>query len=98
MYGYQVAGVTLDNMMEEATIPKMLEAQDASKPFMYNARESDSSNFLAYGDLLSFIRGGAGDLRRLGVKEGEVVAYGGPGNGGKRTLCQQNYFSLVTRI
>jgi len=98
MYGYQVAGVTLDNMMEEATIPKMLEAQDASKPFMYNARESDSSIFLAYGDLLSFIRGGAGDLRRLGVKEGEVVAYGGPGNGGKRKLCQQIYFSLITRI
>jgi len=96
MYGYQVAGVTLDNMMEEATIPKMLEAQDASKPFMYNARESDSSNFLAYGDLLSFIRGGAGDLRRLGVKEGEVVAYGGPGNGG--AVAAVAFLSIASQV
>ena len=83
MHGYQVAGVDLNNLMHRATIPKMLAAQDPNKPFLYNARETDVSNFLSYGNLLDFIEGGAGDLRRLGVREGEVVAYGGPGNGGK---------------
>jgi len=96
LYGYQVAGVTLDNLMEEATIPKMLEAQDTNKPFIYNARETDSSKFLTYGDLLNFIRGGAGDLRRLGVKEGEVVAYGGPGNGG--AVAAVAFLSIASQV
>jgi len=82
MFNWQVAAVELDELMEYPTITRMLESKDPNKPLLYNARGTDSTNFLSYGDVLSFIQGGRGDLRRLGVKDGEVVAYGAPGNGG----------------
>ncbi len=83
MYKWQVAAVELYGFMDSPTIPALLESHDPSKPLFYDARATDSSKYLSYGDVLNFIRGGPGDLRRLGVKQGEVVAYVAPGNGGK---------------
>jgi hypothetical protein len=57
-----------------ATIKALLEAQPAEKPFLYNARGTNADDVTTYGDVSNFIHGGAGDLRRLGVKAGEVVA------------------------
>lgn len=64
-----------------ATITALLRAQPAAKAFLYNARNTNISNSTTYGDLLNFIRGGDGDLRHLGVRLGEVVAYGAPPGG-----------------
>lgn len=61
-----------------ATIFDCLNAQDRNKPFLNDARDKDRSNNTTYGDLKDFIRGGNGDLRRIGVKLGDVVAYGAP--------------------
>lgn len=65
-----------------ATIISMLSDQPADKPFLYDARNTDSSHTTKYGELLDFIIEGPGDLRHLGVKLGEVVAYGAPTGGG----------------
>jgi hypothetical protein len=65
-----------------ATIKALLEAQPAAKPFLYNARGTDDDDVTTYGDVSNFIHGGAGDLRRLGVNAGEVVAYTAPPGGG----------------
>ena len=65
----------------DASIKALLMAQPASKPFLYTTRNTDSSKSTAYGDLLNFIQGGDDDLRHLGVKIGEVVAYGAPPSG-----------------
>jgi len=46
------------------------------------ARDTDPNKYTTYGDLTSFIEGGKGDLRRLGIKPGEVIAYGAPPGGG----------------
>ena len=65
-------------MKHKATILDSLKAQDENRPFLNNARDTDGSNVTTYGELSEFIEGGEGDLRRLGVKFGEVVAYGAP--------------------
>ena len=62
----------------KATILDCLGAQDPSKPFLKNARDADGSNFTSYGELKEFIRCGNGDLRRIGVRSGDVVAYVAP--------------------
>ena len=64
-----------------ATIIKCLKAQPADKPFLFNAR-NPSKVSTTYGQACEFIRGGLGDLRRLGIQAGEVVAYGAPPGGG----------------
>lgn len=63
-----------------ATIFAMFEAQPKDKPFLYNARSTNGATS-TYGDVANFIRGGDGDLRRLGINFGEVVAYGAPPGG-----------------
>ena len=65
-----------------ATIKALLEAQPQEKPFLYNARGTDLDDVTTYGDVFNFIHGGAGDLRRLGVEAGDVVAYAAPPGGG----------------
>mmetsp|Transcript_5161 Transcript_5161/g.5692 ORF Transcript_5161/g.5692 Transcript_5161/m.5692 type:complete len:116 (+) Transcript_5161:667-1014(+) len=75
----QVALVKLEtDSLPENICPKLLEAQDRGKPFLYTARERNPNNYISYGDVCDFIHGGEGDLRRLGVKTGEVVAYVAP--------------------
>jgi hypothetical protein len=64
-----------------ATIEALLEAQPHEKPFLYNARGTDD-DVTTYGDVCDFIYRGAGDLRRLGVVAGDVVAYAAPPGGG----------------
>lgn len=61
-----------------ATILDCLGAQDENAPFLNNARDKDGANATTYGELKEFIEGGNGDLRRLGVQFGDVVAYGAP--------------------
>lgn len=84
----QVALVKLDNSKlpyckgDGSTIISMLQKWPADRPFLREARVEDPNKFTTYGDALAFILGGKGDLRRLGVKPGEVVAYGAPGGGG----------------
>ncbi len=64
-----------------ATIRGALAARPADRPFLYTSRNTDVRETTTYGDLLSFIDGGAGDLRALGIKPGEVVAYVAPPGG-----------------
>ena len=64
-----------------ATIRGALAAQPAEKPFLYTSRNTNAKETTTYGDVLSFIDGGAGDLRALGVAPGEVVAYVAPPGG-----------------
>ncbi len=64
-----------------ATIRGALAAQPAEKPFLYTSRNTNAKETTTYGDLLSFIDGGAGDLRALGIAPGEVVAYVAPPGG-----------------
>ncbi len=64
-----------------ATIRGALAAQSSDKPFLYTSRNMNPNENTSYGDLLSFIDGGAGDLRALGVDQGEVVAYAAPPGG-----------------
>jgi acyl-CoA synthetase (AMP-forming)/AMP-acid ligase II/peptidoglycan/LPS O-acetylase OafA/YrhL len=83
----QVALVKLDENVlpldgDGPTIVSLLEAQPSDKPFLHVSRVQDPTKNTTYGDILNFIRGGDGDLRRLGVKEGEVVVYGSPPGGG----------------
>jgi acyl-CoA synthetase (AMP-forming)/AMP-acid ligase II len=64
-----------------ATILACLSDQPPNNPFLVAARDP-SGAATTYGQARDFIQGGEGDLRRLGVKEGEVVAYGAPPGGG----------------
>jgi acyl-CoA synthetase (AMP-forming)/AMP-acid ligase II len=78
----QVAHVELEDSEMLDTLVGALSNTDRNKPLLYNARDSDASHFTSYGDVLDFIHGGDGDLRRLGVKQGDVVVYGSPPGGG----------------
>lgn len=69
--------------LEEYTLQEALKRIEPSKPLLYNAREADATKFTSYGNLLDFIIGGPGDLRRLQLKPGEVLCYGVPKNGGE---------------
>ena len=64
-----------------ATIRGALAAQPSEKPLLYTSRNTNDKETTKYGDLLSFIDGGAGDLRALGVSPGEVVSYAAPPGG-----------------
>jgi hypothetical protein len=91
MSSVQVAHVELDHDEMANTLVEALTQKDRNQALLYNARETDSSISTSYGDLLDFIEG-PGDLRRLGVKQGEVVAYGAPPGGGELLLL---IFSLL---
>ncbi len=90
MQDIQAVNVEVDRTMDDPTITSVLESRDVDRPFLYNAREIDSCKHTTYGDVLSFIRGGPGDLRRLGVNTGEVVAYCAPA--GKKN--ELKYYSV----
>jgi len=75
---FQTVLVNLDGERHKPTIIKALEESDPQSPFLYNARGFDSSNVTNYGNVLEFIRDGPGDLRRLGIKPTEIVAYCAP--------------------
>ena len=82
MSPFSVVGVELQNLISDPTVTKVLKLRDPENPLLYNAREKDASKFTTYGEVLDFYTGGPGDLRRLGIKTGEVVAYGAPPGGG----------------
>ena len=83
MSSVQVAHVELNGRKMENTLVKALTQKDRNQALLFNAREADESNYTSYGDVLDFIQGGAGDLRRLGIQHGEVVSYGAPPGGGE---------------
>jgi hypothetical protein len=91
MSSVQVAHVELDHDKMASTLVEALTQKDRNQALLYSARETDISISTSYGDLLDFIEG-PGDLRRLGVKQGEVVAYGAPPGGGEllRYFCFSN--------
>lgn len=72
--------LTTDGLQE--TIIGMLAAQPGNAPLLRLARERDANVVTTYGRMLAFCQpGGDGDLRRLGVQAGEVVAYLAPAGG-----------------
>ncbi len=78
----QIAAVRSDMDGLPDTILGLLAAQPAEAPLLRHAREADAALCTTYGQLLAFCRpGGDGDLRRLGVRAGEVVAYLAPPGG-----------------
>ena len=80
---FQLAHVKLKDeiLPYGATIINCLKAQPRTKPFLFDAR-NDKGVSTTYGEVLDFIDGGGGDLRRIGVNSGDVVAYGAPPGGG----------------
>jgi len=65
-----------------ATLLSMFKKHPPTNPFLRVSREPDPSKTTTYGDFLNFVRGGPGDLRHIGVRPGQVVAYGAPPGGG----------------
>ena len=98
----QVAIVQLNSYILDSksnTILAALKAQRPSKPFMYNARVQNPSNFTSYGDVVDFIERGHGDLRRLRIKDGDVVAYcTPPGGSATATLAFLSIASQSTAV
>ncbi|KKW82035.1 AMP-dependent synthetase [Acinetobacter sp. AG1] len=78
----QVAHVSIHSEGQATTIIELLERRAQSSALFRLAREQNNQICTTYGDLLSFIRsGGEGDLRRVGVKSGQIVAYMAPSGG-----------------
>lgn len=81
-HGTQLATVQLKTAGLPETIRGMLAAQPANAPLFRQARQTDAGACTTYGQMLSFCQaGGQGDLRRLGVRAGEAVAYLAPPGG-----------------
>ncbi|MWP63013.1 hypothetical protein [Gilliamella sp. Pas-s25] len=86
---HQIVEVKLNLADSPKTIKEALSLYPFEYPLLRNARDKDSSNFTSYGDMLEFCSiNGDGDLRRIGVKTGDLVAYVAPPGGGaiKRTI------------
>lgn len=83
MSSIQVAHVELDYNKMHDTLIAAISSKDRDKPLFYEARNPNENVYTSYGDVLDFIHGGDGDLRRLGVQQGEVVAYVAPPGGSK---------------
>lgn len=78
----QISAVKLATHGLPETIADMLAAQPADAPLFRQARERDASRHTTYGQARLFCQpGGDGDLRRIGVQTGEVVAYVAPPGG-----------------
>lgn len=77
----QVVDVSIDTAGQPKTIIELLKKRPSSSALFRNARCSKGI-YTTYGEVLSFISpGGEGDLRRVGVKKGQVVAYLAPQGG-----------------
>lgn len=78
----QMASVRIDDAELPIQIMTVLNSHAADAPLFYNSRQSDASLHTSYGQFKEFCSpGGGGDLRRLGVKRGEYVAYLAPVGG-----------------
>jgi hypothetical protein len=71
---HQAALVRLQNRRLPTRIVACLAGRPKNAPFLYRARDP-AGRATTYGQALDFVRGGGGDLRRLGVRPGQVVAY-----------------------
>ena len=75
-----MALVNLSGTPSDSRIAAMLAAHPSDTPFLSIARAGATAT--TYGQVLKFLSpGGAGDLTKLGVKPGEVVAYMAPPGG-----------------
>jgi acyl-CoA synthetase (AMP-forming)/AMP-acid ligase II len=78
----QMQAVAIQTTGLPTTLLEMLTAQPSTAPLLREARHQDPQWFTSYGQVLRFCQpGGEGDLRRLGVQPGEVVAYLAPPGG-----------------
>ncbi|GLS26381.1 AMP-binding protein [Marinibactrum halimedae] len=78
----QMVEVAMHTENHATTILDALAHQPQEAPLFRIAREKNENLFTSYGDMLNFCQPlGEGDLRRLGVKTGEVVAYVAPPGG-----------------
>ena len=78
----QIAEVQISNSEDSETISDLLAAQPAGAPLFRVAREKNENVLTTYGQLLAFFQPeGEGDLRRIGVEPGDVVAYLAPSGG-----------------
>ena len=78
----QVVDVRVQTEGMATTILQMLSRQPADAPLLHMARSSNPNTATTYGSVLAFLKPkGYGDLRRLGVKKGEAVAYLAPSGG-----------------
>jgi len=78
----QIQAVAIQTAGLPTTLLEMLAAQPSTAPLLREARHQDPQRFTSYGQALRFCQpGGEGDLRRLGVQPGEVVAYLAPPGG-----------------
>ncbi len=79
---FQIATVQARTNDLPDTILGMLSAQAPQTPLFRHARERNAARNTTYGQMLAFcLPGGDGDLRRLGVTKGEVLAYLAPVGG-----------------
>jgi hypothetical protein len=74
---HQVVLEQLKDKRLPARISDCLEAQPRESPFLYNAGDS-RGRATSYGQALDFIRGAGGDLRQIGVQQGQMLAYCAP--------------------
>ncbi|WP_130930816.1 AMP-binding protein [Pseudomonas sp. Sample_24] len=78
----QLSAVKVETQGLSETFVEMLASPPSKAPFLRTARERNPNVYTTYGQVLEFCRpGGEGDLRRLGVLPGEVVAYLAPPGG-----------------
>ncbi len=78
---FQIAQVSTHLPSIANTILEALHTPAPETPFFHKAGEADHKYSSTYGDFISFIEGGEGDLRRIGVSAGQKVAYVVPSSG-----------------
>ena len=87
----QVALVDVQGTATVPTIAALLASHPADAPFLSIARGGPTAT--TFGQVLKFLSpGGGGDLTKLGVKPGEVVAYMAPpgGSAASASFCKQS--------
>ena len=87
----QVALVDVQGTATVPTIAALLASHPADAPFLSIARGGPTAT--TFGQVLKFLSpGGGGDLTKLGVKPGEVVAYMAPpgGSAASASVCKSS--------
>ncbi|MGY3958527.1 AMP-binding protein [Aeromonas popoffii] len=84
----QFADVKLNLEGLPETLHQLLATPPKEAPLFRLAREQNADMFTSYGEMLQFCSpGGGGDLRKLGVQKGDVVAYVAPIGGNATAAC-----------
>ncbi|RZG99888.1 AMP-dependent synthetase [Acinetobacter pittii] len=79
---YQATQVYISTKDQPHTIVDLLFKRTSTAPLFRHARNNDQSLCTTYGQMLAFLSPkGEGDLRRIGVKDNEIIAYVAPPGG-----------------